>query len=94
MYASGHNYIEQLSAKYDYIWLKNHSAKQSSFEKEQNKEKYANRGGVKWARCQSTPNLRDKTEAEMDELKKPRQTDIGAIMKVKLLRFNISRVED
>ena len=30
----------------------------------------------------------------MDELKKPRQTDIGAIMKVKLLRFNISRVED
>ena len=60
------------------------SAKQSSFEKEQNKDRFAKRGGVKWSRCQSTPNLgnMNKDNPELDELKKPRQTDIGAILKV------------
>ena len=59
-------------------------AKQSSFEKEQNQGRYANRGGVKWSRCQSTPNLgnTNKDNPELEELKKPRQTDISAILKV------------
>ena len=83
MYVSGRNYIEQCPlSTVIFDQLKIYLAKQSSFEKEQNKEKYANRGGVKWARCQSTPNLRTKEEPEIDELKQPRQTDIGAIMKV------------
>ena len=73
------------------------SAKQSSFEKEQNKDRFAKRGGVKWSRCQSTPNLgnMNKDNAELDELKKPRQTDIGAILKVlskiKIINSNLSR---